>query len=330
MRSPDSRSCQVVLQQWNKSHSAYYRLCEADLRWILHEQNWLYYRPTQLAGTHVIYAVASVDGIKAGLSARSLWLTLWGEIAEKSEDQFVASLCKLAMSEGKTRLSVGGDEFHFTPGVPLESEGGLRLASALARAGFKGSEEVDFVGDVNSPVVGKYIADAQTLACEKNWHWLAVNSESERDELESFLSREFPGRWTREFQFWRSRGDVRRALWMVMKDGNGVLGFSRLGLRSRLLDPDQGWSPASLKLPLSDNLQTARNPNDSFLGPIGVASHLRGQGAGRAVLGLVLDSLKGLNAGRVCIDWTNAIKYYYPLHFAQVRKFGTATMLTEN
>src|SRR5262249_5055703 len=130
------------------------------------------------------------------------------------------------------------------------------------------------------------------------------------------------GRWSREFQFWNSRQDTKRAQWFVLTTAKSpeILGFARLAVRSHHKPLDQGWNPGALRLSTDSNFSAT----DGCLGPIGVAKSLRGQGAGRVLLAHVLHTLKTQGSKEICIDWTDAIQYYSALNFKEARNYWTA------
>lgn len=318
-----------VVSQWNRSHGPRLQIRDCDLQWNLSQQNLVRYRTTRLARVPVIVAVATPQGVAAGLLANSLWLSLWGEIPPGTETGFLRAFQDLAEREGKSRLVIGADEFHFLPGVPLGEPGGQgeRFAQSLRDLRFEGSEVADFIGSLKTEPVATYIAESNAQAEEQGWRFEPVLDTAEKAAMAVFLAREFPGRWTREFQFWAERVDTRRAFWMALRlDSDAILGFARIAIRDRLAPLDTGWSPGALRLPLraADDESRGWTGQDGCLGPIGVASSQRGQGAGKVLLGKTLETLRKNNAGRVCIDWTNAFKYYLPLRLEQARTYWAA------
>jgi predicted GNAT family N-acyltransferase len=327
MGSLEAQDWRPVVAEWNRTHGLAYQVRPSDVSWNFSEQDLVRYRVTKVATTSVIVATATPQGIAAGLSQPSLWLALWGEIPEGREPEFLDGFRALGKQEGKTRLVLGADEFHLVPGVPVTDIAGERLKAALQAAKFEGSEAGDFIGPAKSPKVDAYLNDAVAQANNDGWRFLPVETRDEEDALYAFLAKEFAGRWTREFAFWRSRQDTRRAYWHSLKhQGDEILGFARMAVRGKQKPLDQGWSPGALRLPLrtADDMKRDWLEQDACLGPIGVASSQRGKGAGRVLLGRVLESLQAHNAGRVCIDWTNAFKYYYPLGFEISRQYWTA------
>lgn len=310
-----------VAKEWNGCHGAFYRVEESDLRWNLERQSWLDYRVAAVAGVQVLLASASTEGIKAGIPSKTLWLSLHGPVPAGKEQEFVQGLVRAAREAGKARLQIGGEEFHFVAGVPSDEGEGARLAAAFSAEGFNAADAADFGGRLNDPRMTAYISESEGLAEKAACRLDRAESAGDSLELGEFLLKEFPGRWEREFRFWKTAPDTSRAFWNLLRDSRGkLLGFSRLALRGRIPDLGSGWSPGALKLPLDDK-SPARAYADSCLGPIGISATERGRGAGKILLGLSLRELSLNKADRVCIDWTNAYNYYIPLGVRYLRKF---------
>lgn len=317
-----------ILSAWNSSHGAPFQLRPHDLQWNLHKQNLIAYSFHEAAGTPVIIATATQLGIAAGIPVRNMWLSLWGEI--KDHQQFVDELKALTKKIGKSKTVIGGDEFHLTPGVPL-SPLGIKLQNALQVAGFKGEEVSDYFGDIKSPPVADYIATARAEFEMRGLSFNEVTTPEDISIAESFLAKEFPGRWTREFKFWAaSREETRRSYWRLLRTNDGeVIGFARMTIRGRSLPLERSWTPGALRMPTQFEQPLHISTTDCSLGPIGIASSQRGQGTGKVLLGLVLESLRNSPTERICIDWTNAFKYYEPLKFEVARRYWTAWFMEE-
>lgn len=325
-QSSEAHEWRRVLREWNEIQGPFFQVRECDILWNLKRQDLVTYLYTQLANTPVLYAVTSPIGSQAGLSTKSLWLSLWGKIPQGRESDFVRELLGLAESMQKTRCSLGGDDFHFLPGVPLNSiPSNAALVEALKLADFRIIEECDLVGDIENEAVSSYIANALDEAEKRAWKFAPADSLQEQRDLLLFLSTEFPGRWTREYEFHMKHPDSGRARWAALRDDHHtVIGFARTAVRKNQLPIVEGWTPAALRLPLSADPSSAWCAEDGCLGPIGIANSQRGRGAGRVLLGLVLKSLRENGAKRTCIDWTDALKYYEPLRFDVVRRYGSA------
>lgn len=312
-----AEDARVLLEDWNRCHGAFYQVEESDLRWNLTAQDWVHYAVRTIADVPVLTATATAAGEAAGISAKTLWLSLYGEIPSRRQENFIHELIALARLQGKTRVTLGGDEFHFLSGVPSDESAGESFVRALAAAGFSGAEAVDFVGPLRGAMMDSYIGEAESGGQAAGLSLTEVGPERE-SALAEFLVREFPGRWEREFRFWKNRPDTGRAFWNLLQDSGGkAVGFSRLAFRGRIPDLQQGWNPGALKLPLGK----ARSYADSCLGPIGISASERGRGAGKILLGLSLKKLRQIGAEDLCIDWTHAYNYYTPLGVRVSRKF---------
>lgn len=310
-----------VVTEWNQCHGAFYAVHEADLRWNLLEQDWLEYRVEDFEGVPVLLALPTNAGIAAGISGKTLWLSLHGEVPAGKEPEFINAFLRSAKHAGKTRVQVGGEEFHFVAGVPIDEPNGARLAAAFAAQGFTFAEAADFGGVLSGDKISSYIAQAREAAEKIGCTLVMAHGEEDFHLLAEFLLKEFPGRWEREFRCWKSRADTRRAFWNLLRDDNGrLLGFSRLALRGNIPLLESGWTPGAIRLPL-DDVSPGRHYADSCLGPIGISATERGRGTGKILLGLSLQLLLLNKADRVCIDWTNAYNYYTPLGVRFLRKF---------
>lgn len=310
-----------LLEEWNRCHGAFYRLNADDLLWNLQSQELVAYRLEKMSGVPCLLAMASAQGIAAGLPAKSGWLSLCGEIPHAETGEFVRSIEKWAHENNRARLNIFGDEFHFLPGIPVNEKSGEALKQILVKNGFEGSESVDYVGELDALPVKKYTHDAVEHAAKNGWQLRMASQGSDLKQLEQFLERDFSGRWLREFRFWRAGNDTGRATWWLLNKQDGdIFGFARLSVRGRI--NGRAWNPGALRLPLSET--EAAGPEDGCLGPIGVAVTARGQGAGKALLGLSLGALKDMGAKRICIDWTDAYNYYKPLEFKLVRSYWSS------
>ncbi|MGZ3737043.1 MAG: hypothetical protein ACXVC0_18880 [Bdellovibrionota bacterium] len=306
-----------LLHAWNRCHGAFYQIQESDLRWNLERQTIMRYWADEIAQVPVLLAEPTPAGVAMGIVEKGIWISLYGEIRAGKEAEFSAAAEQFALSRDKKRLAFGSDEFHFLPGMPVDTEAGLRLAEAFKTRGFTPADCADFVGRPLNPKSAQYIAEARADASKRGWSLREVSSGEDHAELTAHLLREFKGRWSREWEFWQSRDDADRAFWNLLRDEKGnVLGFSRLARRGRVKD---GLTPGAMRLSLSSG--GGWSDTDSCLGPIGINKSERGRGAGKILLGLSLHELSLQGAELTCIDWTNAYNYYTPLGFEIVRKF---------
>ncbi len=303
-----------VFADWNNCHGAHYRLREEEFEWHRARQNWLSYKITKIAGVPAIWCVADSAGLQAGVSAKTLWVSVWGNTQSRS-DSFVDEALALAKAQGKTRIYFGADEFHFLPGVPREDE---EFLQTLTNRGFQFSEAADFSGSMLNPELTAYVENGRREAEGKGWA-LQELSPMLYSDFSKYLQKEFPGRWAREFQFWLQQQET-PAFWNELRNSKGdLLGFSRLAIRGRL---KLSWLPGALRLPHYP-VGTIEH-TDACLGPIGISASERGKGAGKFLLALSLQKLLMRGAVRVSIDWTNAYNYYKPLGLQMVRNYNSA------
>lgn len=317
-----------IIRQWNAEHGPAYHLRFNDLHWNLHKQNLISYSFHELAGTPVITATATQVGIAAGIPVRNMWLSLWGHV--ENQEQFVTELKALTKKLGKAKTVIGGEEFHLVPGLPL-TPSGIKLQQALQAAKFEGAEAADYFGDINSSPVTDYISTAHAEVEKRGLTFNEVTTSTDISTAEKFMEKEFPGRWAREFKFWASaREETQRAFWKLLRTNEGeVIGFARMANRGRSIPLEKNWTPGALRMPTQLEQPTQLINTDCSLGPIGVAASQRGRGTGKLLLGLVLESLRNSGSERICIDWTNAFKYYEPLQFKVARRYWTSWCLEE-
>lgn len=303
-----------IVENWNQCHDAAYRVDAADLNWHLHKQNWVDYQVSNFDGVPALLAVASAEGRSKGIPGENLWLSLAGEI--ERPELFFSELLSFARAKGKNKIYLGGEEFHWVSGLPEKDA--EQFHTLLSGLGFQFSDVVDYGGSIADSKIPSYIESAKNSTWNQ-WSLAPVEDSQSMSELEGFLVKEFPGRWSREYAFWRAREDTKCARWFCLRHEkeSGIRGFARLSMRGK---ESGNWFPAALRMPLS----TGKSENDSCLGPIGMAAAERGKGNGRVLLAKSLEYLLGKNAQTLCIDWTNAYNYYTPLGLPVVRKYRSA------
>lgn len=314
-----NESARHLLQAWNQNRGPLFHIRESDLNWNLKHQPLVKYEYREICGVPALLATASSVGLQQGLSSENLWLALWGPVPSHLHELFTTELIQLGRSLQKSKVFFGADEFHFLSGIPVENENDRLFLQCAQRLGFEAREVTDFTGPLSLEPVQKFIDEAQSLAKQNQLTLEPVEDSTQHQQLNNFLLREFPGRWHREYLFWKDRQDTRRSWWMnFYQQGETHIGFARLSHRGRSDLPDD-WTPGALRLPIEES--NTWNKSDGSLGPIGVAQDQRGKGSGKALLGLVLQALRQNSVDRICIDWTNAFKYYEPLGFKRSRNF---------
>jgi hypothetical protein len=304
-----------LFQEWNDCRGAFFRLRREDFCWHQEMQDWLEYFHREIDGAIVLFAHATVKGVAAGISDKTLWISLWGDLSKKSDSVLEYSI-ELAKKMQKTRLHIGGDEFHFVPGIPIEEKA---LNQSAERLGFQFSEAADFSGTLNSDTLKKYLEENTKFSQLGGWD-LNLLTEENFENFFQYMRKEFPGRWAREFSFWREKKNVDRAFWNILvNEKKEIKGFSRLAIRG---ENTNSWIPGALRFPLFP--EGGDSNTDACLGPIGISSSERGKGVGKILLALSLQKLLIRGADRVSIDWTNAYNYYIPLGLKMVRNYRSA------
>lgn len=319
-READLTSNQELIEFWNQTHGHYYSLCAEHLDWNFENQSWVKYELHRLRDVVWLSAVATPEGEHLGIDAQSLWIALWVFRDEPRGEELLQQAFGLAREKRKNRIFVGGDEFHFLPGCPLEERCAHAFEVKLSEQGRQPVVVGDLVGESQSPQLEAYLSQHLPSADKQGLFLRPVERDQAEALFEKRLLAEFPGRWHREFLFWRSRLDTQRGSWFELCSREGrSLGFSRVSVRGKREGWRQDWNPGALRLPLSSDgsfLET-----DGCLGPIGMWKETRGQGLGGPLLALTLSELRKKAVERICIDWTNAFKYYEPLGFQQVRTY---------
>lgn len=208
--------------------------------------------------------------------------------------------------KGYTQLVFGMDNGHFFPGLPTEAES---LAKLLKSAGFTQSEgqSVDLERDLQDYEIPAPYApplsrpDVHVNRCEAD----------DIDALESFLQREFPGRWWYDTMHkCRVQGEASDVF--ILRVGGEVEGFAYT----------QSWR--TTQIPVAGcvwNLDLGERWGG--LGPIGVSKNVRGQGLGHALLGAALAALRDAGVRRCIIDWTTLVEFYGAHGFAVNRRYDT-------
>lgn len=186
-----------------------------------------------------------------------------------------------AMTYGYQTLVFGGGPGHLVPGIPsrapLATWRFLRGAGAFPREVFH-----DLLVDLTlpSPAI--------------NWPEGITLEPAPRDEMLSFLAREFPGAWEIDVTEAYEAG----ATILGLRRNSELIGFAAIH------HPGQ-WPP-----PPSLFWAKALSGLVAGLGPLGIAAAHRKQGLGLAMVGGALEQLRQTGARWVVIDWTELATFY--------------------
>jgi ribosomal protein S18 acetylase RimI-like enzyme len=209
------------------------------------------------------------------------------------------------VERGARRLRLGGDRYHFFPGLPLDgSPASAALGAFLDARGFETGPEAieeDLIADLSA-------LDLRTLALRSplvGGYRFRLYEESLREATEAFLRREFPGRWY--FDTLDALGAGMRGIDLALlqeEATGGIVGFSRIyDGGSPVLGPGIYW-------------RGLMGGSPGALGPIGVAESARGRGLGLALLRLCMEELAGRGVRTMVIDWTSLGEFYAKMGFA--------------
>jgi predicted N-acetyltransferase YhbS len=235
-------------------------------------------------------------------------------------DQDVAHICAIAFRDahvgvdmlsdvkialrnrGVSQLVFGQDSRHFFPGCPTDS-GALQsflMVEGFAEGGLANDLERDLATYVN-PYPG--VPGATMRYVEQDDH----------AALTEFMEREFPKRWSYDIAH-KVRMELPTKTVFGLFFGEKLEGFALL---------QQGTA----KVPIGGAVwRSSLGTNWGSLGPIGVAEHLRGQGAGGALLGAALQQLKEEGVRHCIIDWTGLVAFYRKFGFEVTRQYRSMTL----
>lgn len=216
-----------------------------------------------------------------------------------------AEVKRILRNRGIARLVFGQDSRHFFPGCPLEA---APLRDFLRVEGFEETgESFDLERDL-----GDYELPAKCKSLPKDFSIRPLGP-SDTGPLEAFLKREFPGRWW--FDTLHKVEQEGRADFVIgLFQGEELTGFAMT-------------QDSSHRLPVSGGVwQASLGDKWGALGPIGVASKLRGKGLGDLLLGHALLDLKKRGARRSLIDWTTLDRYYGGHGFEVTRRYVACSL----
>lgn len=207
---------------------------------------------------------------------------------------------------GHTKLVFGQDSDHIFPGCPTDVR---RLVSFLLVEGFVGEGQVHDLERDLRPYVNpvKPVAGAE----------LRMLTPQDTDSLNSFLSSTFPGRWHYDTRQKISAEGIDSAVFGLLLEGR-VEGFAVIQSFGHMR-PCNGciW-----RHDLGEKW--------GGLGPIGVATAVRGKGLGNALLGGALSELRERGVERCIIDWTGLVDFYGKHGFEVTRTYDCLMLPLES
>jgi len=205
------------------------------------------------------------------------------------------------LNRGVAKLQFGADTAHLFPGCPNDVPS---LCDFLTIGGFSKSGEAhdlerdlaDYVNSAPAPSQDSY------RAC----------TEEDLPALESFLLREFPGRWHYDTMY--KVAEEGPSTVFCLFEGDRCEGFA-------LIQQD------GCKKPIGGAVwRVSLGANWGSLGPIGVAKGIRGRGSGNSLLGKALEHLRDHGARQTIIDWTGLVEFYGGHGFKVTRTYNYTTL----
>lgn len=198
--------------------------------------------------------------------------------------------------QGCRRARLGGGLRPYVPGLP---------ESLCQRPFF---EERRYRFDRNEWDVARSLADFRPTHPVPPGASARPAQANDLAELDAFLLREFPGRWRFEFQeFLREAG--RPTDYFLLWVDDALAGFGRLTFEDSERPIDRFY-PNPLPRPWGQ------------LGPLGVATGLRGRGFGGVLVSAALDHLRRQGVAGCIIDWTNLLDFYAVFGFRPYRQYA--------
>ncbi len=186
------------------------------------------------------------------------------------------------ISKGAEKILLGGDPWHYFPGIPAEYES---VREWFGYKGFKGDE-----------IVEDLVCDLQSIETISN-PMVTVLTQEEKEEFLSFLKVHFPGRWTYEANVYFDRGGTGREFAVIKKDSK-IIGFIRMNdAVSPVIGPNAAWA----------SLFTAPAGG---IGPLAIIESERGNGYGLSIVEAALHIHKERGNEHVVIDWTEKGDFY--------------------
>jgi GNAT superfamily N-acetyltransferase len=204
-------------------------------------------------------------------------------------------------AQGRRLIELGGDPFHFFPGIPVS----LGALAFFAASGYRlGDDTYDLRRSLSGYETPPVVQAAAAAHPDVEIRPLRTGEEP---ALLAFLDGAFPGRWRYIIgRFLAAGGRIEDIMGVVRH--RAVLGFAHLFHAGSLwIGPSIAWA--------------ARNARAGGLGPMGLAPDCRRQGLGLALLDGAVRHLAALGMEDMVIDWTNLLAFYGRLGFSPWRHY---------
>ena len=200
------------------------------------------------------------------------------------------------------RVAAGGGPVWLFPGPPDDLPGARAFFASL------GYRFASTVADVRADISGSTMPDESRHLMAR--HRLVVRRANaiDREVLSRFVRDEFGlGWWANADRFFRSGGAI--GDWLLLTQDGRIVGMAQLHHAGQaIIGPARFWRPG---------------PHMGGLGPIGIASSLRGLGLGLAFLHATMASLRDLGVDEAVADWTTLLDFYAKAGFTTWHTYAT-------
>ena len=201
--------------------------------------------------------------------------------------------------QGATRCDLGGSVGHFLPGLPAGDPRDRRALRFWQRHGYRPARQVH---DLRRTLVG-WTPPLPPPAILAGDYRLIPARPGQEEAIAAFLAREFPGRWRYDTAQAFARGAAVEDVIVLEGRAGAVEGFlASWHFASPLLGPATTWYPL-----LGERF--------GGMGPLGIATRLRGRGLGLALVAAGAAALHRRGVDECLIDWTELVDFYGRLGF---------------
>lgn len=192
--------------------------------------------------------------------------------------------------QGIKEVQLGGDPFHYFPGVPTTYEQAIHWAE---KQGFEA--RIDCYDLFNELTKEYPFPTDDTIE-------FSVLTLEDKEAFIAFFSRCFPGRWEYEaIKYFEMGGEGRE--FVIGKKAGKIVGFCRMNdHQSPMIAQNVYWSPL-----FTDEL--------GGIGPLGIDENEQKQGYGLAITQAALVFLQRRGLKNIVIDWTILVDFYKKLDF---------------
>ncbi|WP_125154159.1 GNAT family N-acetyltransferase [Clostridium rectalis] len=208
----------------------------------------------------------------------------------------------ILLARGVKRIELGRDSSHFFPGMPMEF---IECKNFFNNNGYKDSNiSSDLINDI-SKVDFTELKRLKKIKLNSDEEFkIEYYNSNERNKLEIFFEKNFPGRWLGDIVNDLNKGIDGNEI-IILKDlnKNTIIGFSRIYHKeSIIIGPPIYWRKLLGK-------------NYGGLGPIGIDKEYRKKRLGITLLWKSLEILKDKGTKAMCIDWTDLYDFYGMFNF---------------